>query len=128
MSTTPTRSALVVEDDNDIGQLLKFILEREGFAVEHVLDGRGAIDRVQAGPPVDLMLLDVMLPHATGHEVLAAARALPAWTKVPIIMLTAKSHEADVVRALDAGASDYVVKPFQPAALKARIRRLVSPT
>ena len=66
-----------------------------------------------------------MLPHATGHEILAALRGHEAWKAVPVVMLTAKSQEGDIVRALDAGANDYMVKPFQPAELKARIRRLV---
>jgi DNA-binding response OmpR family regulator len=127
MPTPSSRCALVVEDDADIGQLLKFILEREGFAVEHLLDGRAALERLASGPPVSLMLLDVMLPYATGQEILAAARADEAWRNVPVVMLTAKSRETDIVRALDAGANDYIVKPFQPAELKARIRRLVPP-
>lgn len=120
-----SRTTLVVEDDADIGQLLKFILEREGFTVEHIRDGRTALQRLVSGPTVDLMLLDVMLPHATGLEILAAVRADAAWRNVPVVMLTAKSRETDIVRALDAGANDYIVKPFQPAELKARIRRLV---
>lgn len=120
-----SRTALVVEDDADIGQLLKFILEREGFTVEHIRDGRTALQRLVSGPTVDLMLLDVMLPHATGLEILAAVRAGATWRNVPVVMLTAKSRETDIVRALDAGANDYIVKPFQPAELKARIRRLV---
>ena len=127
MPASPSRSALVVEDDADIGHLLKFILEREGFQVEHLLDGRAGLARVASGPPVDLLLLDVMLPFATGQEILAAVRAHEAWHKVPVVMLTAKSREADIVDALAAGANDYVVKPFQPAELKARIRRLVPP-
>lgn len=119
------RSALVVEDDADIGQLLKFILEREGFEVEHLADGRAALARLASGSTVDLILLDFMLPFASGLEVLAAARGLDGWRQVPIIMLTAKSSEADIVQALDLGANDYVVKPFQPAELRARLRRLV---
>ncbi|NJD89149.1 MAG: response regulator transcription factor [Betaproteobacteria bacterium] len=121
------RAALVVEDDPDIGQLLRFILEREGFEVTHLRDGRAALARVAQGDAPQLVLLDVMLPHATGHDVLAAIRAAAAWRGVPVVMLTAKSHEDDIVRALDAGANDYMVKPFQPAELKARVRRLVPP-
>jgi DNA-binding response OmpR family regulator len=121
------RTALVVEDDADIGQLLVFILEREGFLVTLMRDGRQALARISQGDPPRLVMLDVMLPHATGHEILAALRAHPAWKQVPVVMLTAKSLEADIVRALDAGANDYMLKPFQPAELRARIRRLVPP-
>ena len=126
MPTTPSSAstALVVEDDADIGKLLQWVLEREGFSVTVLPDGRAAMQRVAFAPP-DLVLLDVMLPHASGHQILAAIRANAAWKAVPVIMLTAKSQEADVVKALDAGANDYMVKPFQPAELRARIRRLV---
>ena len=119
------RTALVVEDDADIGQLLVFILEREGFLVTLMRDGRQALARIQQGDPTRLVMLDVMLPHATGHEILAVLRGNEVWKSVPVVMLTAKSQEGDIVRALDAGANDYMVKRFQPAELKARIRRLV---
>ena len=124
---TATRTALVVEDDGDIGQLLVFILEREGFLVTLMRDGRQALARIAQGDPTRLVILDVMLPHATGHEILGALRAHESWKAVPVVMLTAKSQEADIVRALDAGANDYMLKPFQPAELKARVRRLVPP-
>jgi DNA-binding response OmpR family regulator len=127
MPTTPSsaRTALVVEDDADIGKLLQWVLEREGFAVTLIADGGEAVRRVGAGNPTRLVLLDVMLPHASGHEILRVIRAHGDWKAVPVVMLTAKSQEADVVKALDAGASDYMVKPFQPAELRARVRRLV---
>lgn len=125
-SGTVVREAMVVEDDADIGRLLKFVLEREGFAVTLFLDGRVAAARVGSGAIPALVLLDVMLPYVNGYELLAMIRKTSAWKNVPVLMLTAKSGEADVVRALDAGASDYVTKPFQPAELRARIRRLVA--
>ena len=121
----PAREAVVVEDDEDIGRLLKFIVEREGFQVTLCPDGRAAGERVAGSPPPALVVLDVMLPYASGFDLLAAIRSSPAWSRVPLLRLTAKSREADVVRALDGGANDYVTKPFQPAELKARIRRLV---
>jgi DNA-binding response OmpR family regulator len=119
------REAVVVEDDEDIGRLLKFIVEREGFSVTLLPDGRAAGERVAGSSAPALVILDVMLPYSSGFELLAAIRKSPAWSKVPVLMLTAKSREADVVRALDGGANDYMTKPFQPAELKARIRRLV---
>jgi DNA-binding response OmpR family regulator len=124
----PRRDAVVVEDDEDIGRLLKFIVEREGFAVTLCPDGRVAGERVASSAPPAFVILDVMLPYASGFELLAAIRKSPAWSKVPVLMLTAKSREADVVRGLEGGANDYMTKPFQPAELKARIRRLVAPT
>ena len=119
------RTAFVVEDDADIGKLLQWVLERERFAVDVIPDGRTALDRVSGSAPPSLVILDVMLPHASGHEILRAIRANAQWKSVPVVMLTAKSQEADVVKALDAGANEYMVKPFQPAELRARIRRLV---
>jgi len=121
----PKREAVIVEDDADIGALLRFIVEREGFEVTLCPDGRVAGERVASSAAPALVILDVMLPYASGFDLLAAIRKSSAWSRVPVLMLTAKSREADVVRALDAGANDYVTKPFQPAELKARIRRLV---
>ena len=119
------RTALVVEDDPDIGKLLQWVLQREGFEVMLIADGRRAAEHVAAGEPSRLVLLDVMLPQVSGYDLLAAVRAHDAWKGVPVIMLSAKSQEHDIVRALDTGANDYMVKPFQPAELRARIRRLV---
>ena len=121
------RTALVVEDDPDIGRLLQWVLQREGFAVTLVADGRKAVEHIESGAPARLVILDLMLPQVSGHEILATLRAREPWRAVPVIMLTAKSQEKDIVKALDAGASDYMLKPFQPAELRARIRRLVPP-
>ena len=120
-----TRTALVVEDDADIGKLLHWVLERERFEVTLLGDGRTALERIQSGPPTSVVVLDVMLPHLSGHDLLERLRAREEWKRVPVIMLSAKSQEHDIVKALDAGANDYMVKPFQPAELRARVRRLV---
>ena len=126
MSSPPAREAVVVEDDEDIGRLLKFILEREGYRVTLYPDGRKASERFETQELPALVVLDVMLPYVNGHQLLDKIRGSALWKPVPVLMLTAKSGEADVVRALDGGASDYLTKPFQPAELKARVRRLVS--
>jgi DNA-binding response OmpR family regulator len=118
--------AVVVEDDEDIGRLLKFILEREGYRVTLYPDGRAASERLATAEVPALVVLDVMLPYVNGHQLLNTIRASGTWKAVPVLMLTAKSGETDVVRALDGGASDYLTKPFQPAELKARVRRLVA--
>ena len=118
------REAVVVEDDEDIGRLLQFILEREGFSVTLCADGRVAAARIESGEVPALVILDVMLPYVNGFELLAIVRKSPAWRQVPVLMLTAKSREGDIVRAQDEGANDYVTKPFRPAELTARIRRL----
>ena len=76
-------------------------------------------------PPPACALLDVMLPFHDGFQLVRVLRAQPGWERVPVILLTAKTQERDIVRGLEAGADDYVVKPFQPNELLARLRRLV---
>ena len=124
-ATSSQRKALIVEDDPYIGRLLTFLLEKEGFAPVLASDGRAGEDAIASDTPFAILLLDVMLPLVNGYELLQQARRMPAREGVPIIMLTAKSQEGDIVRALDLGANDHLVKPFQPNELKARIRRLV---
>ncbi|MNX74423.1 Transcriptional regulatory protein YycF [compost metagenome] len=119
------RTILIVEDDEDIAHLLGFILQREGFALHAASDGQTAMKLVDEIAPPSLILLDVMLPYADGFQLVSQIRAKPNWESVPIVMLTAKSQEKDIVRALDAGANDYVLKPFQPQELMARLRRFL---
>jgi DNA-binding response OmpR family regulator len=118
-------TALVVEDARAIAMLLRFILEREGFRVEHAADGREAQRLIASMSPPAVVLLDIMLPYADGFELIASIRAQPGWETLPILMLSSKGSEGDIARALDAGADDYMVKPFQPDELKARLRRLL---
>jgi DNA-binding response OmpR family regulator len=123
MSENP--AVLVVEDDEHINYLLDFILAREGFTIHAAKDGKQAMELVDTITPPQLALLDVMLPYADGFQILAHIRAKPEWKDVPILMLTSKSQEKDIVRALEGGAADYVLKPFQPLELMARLRRFI---
>lgn len=109
---------LVVDDDRQLSEMLGMVLQGEGFLTEHAVDGTEAVERFQSMRP-DLVLLDLMLPGIDGIEVCSQIRAESG---VPIIMLTARSDTTDVVRGLEAGADDYVVKPFNPVELIARIR------
>ncbi len=109
---------LVVDDDRALAEMLSMVLQGEGFLVEHAYDGPAAVDQFRASRP-DLVLLDVMLPGLDGIGVCEQIRAESG---VPIIMLTARTDTRDVVRGLEVGADDYVVKPFNPAELIARIR------
>ncbi len=112
---------LVVDDDAQLSSIISFTLRREGFAVSTAGDGEQAIDLWQEETP-DLILLDVNLPKMSGHEVL---RRIRSESKTPVIMLTVRSDEEDVVRGLDLGADDYVSKPFSPRTLVARIRAVL---
>ncbi|TWI04575.1 response regulator receiver domain-containing protein [Luteimonas cucumeris] len=116
---------LVIEDEEDIALIVRFLLERQGFVVEHVADGRAGLERIESGPAPDLVLMDYMLPFRDGMELVERLRAQAGWSSVPVLMLTAKARETDIVRALEIGADDYVTKPFQPEELLARIRRLL---
>lgn len=124
MASADTPRVLVVEDDEHIQRLLKFILEAEGFAVELAGDARAVRERLERLPPPALVTLDVMLPDGDGYEVLALLRAKSGWQGVPVLMISARSQEKDVARGREAGADDYLVKPFTPDELRSRVRRL----
>jgi phosphate regulon transcriptional regulator PhoB len=115
---------LVVEDEPDIRGLIVHHLERDGFECRTAVSGVDALASVRAAAP-DLVVLDVMLPGIDGLEVCRRLRADPASSAVPIIMLTAKAHEVDRVVGLELGADDYVVKPFSPKELVARVRAVL---
>lgn len=117
---------LVAEDDPIVAKLLSHTLTRRGFTVHHALDGRQASKLVQSMAPPRLALLDLMLPYVSGFELITQIRAMPLWSEVPIIVLTSMSQEGSAVRALDAGANDYIVKPFRPDELVARVRRFTA--
>jgi DNA-binding response OmpR family regulator len=112
---------LVVEDERTIADAIAARLDAEGFAVDHVQDGLAALDRAAAWDP-ELVVLDVMLPGLDGHEV---CRRLQADRPVPVLMLTARDDEIDLLVGLGIGADDYMTKPFSMRELVARIRVLL---
>ena len=112
---------LVVDDEESIVDLLRSYLTRDGFQVETAMDGPAALAKARAFHP-DVVVLDIMLPGLDGLEVL---RQLRAESQVYVVMLTAKSEEADKVVGLSVGADDYVTKPFSPRELAARIRAIL---
>lgn len=118
---------LIIEDSPVIVGMVVFMLQREGYEPLVAEDGRKAMEFLQGDLVPDAVILDIILPYMDGFELLTAMRALPTWQKVPIIMLTAKSQETDVIRGLDLGADDYIVKPLRPMELAARLRRFLKP-
>lgn len=115
---------LIIEDESAVVTLLRYNLEHAGFEVDAVMDGEEGLIAVDENPP-DLILLDWMLPRLSGIELCRQLRRGPKTKNIPIIMLTARGEEADTVRGLDAGADDYVSKPFSPAELMARVQALL---
>jgi len=115
---------LIVEDEPDIRELVVHHLKREGYQVSAAASGEEALRQVQAAPP-DLVLLDLMMPAMDGLEVCRRLRQDPATASLPIVMLTAKGDEIDRVLGLEIGADDYVVKPFSPKELLARVRAVL---
>jgi DNA-binding response OmpR family regulator len=117
----PLPRVLVVEDEDDIRTLVRYNLEQEGFAVNDARDGAEGYESIHRHPP-DALVLDLMLPGMSGLELCQKLRAEAATRSLPIVMLTAKSSEVDRILGLEMGADDYVVKPFSPRELLARVR------
>jgi phosphate regulon transcriptional regulator PhoB len=115
---------LIVEDEADIRELLRYNLAQEGYAVEEAQDGAAALERIERRAP-DLLLLDLMLPRMSGLELCRRVRANTGTITLPILMLTARGTEADRVLGLEMGADDYVVKPFSPREVVARVKALL---
>lgn len=117
---------LLIEDDPDMNALINFMLEHNRFEVQRFNNGKLARDWILSQPAPDLISLDIMLPQIDGLELIATIRRQPGWEKVPIVMLTSKSDELTVQRALKLGANEFLVKPFQPEDYLARVKRLLA--
>ena len=117
-------NVLVIEDDPDILELIKYNLEKNGFNVCTAMNGEDGIAKAQENLP-EIILLDIMLPTIDGLEVCKNLRQSETTIKIPIIMLTAKGEESDIVIGLELGADDYVTKPFSPNELVARIKAIL---
>lgn len=123
-----THRALVVEDNEHVAYMLEFMLERAGYDVTLAANGRDAQAAIENIERVDVILLDLMLPYVSGYQLIAEIRENHDWQYVPIVVLSGKILEEDIVKALDLGANDYVTKPFRPEELLARLRRVVADT
>ncbi len=118
-------TVLVVEDDATILQLLEVNLEMEGFTVLRAEDGAVGLESARANVP-DVVVSDVMMPVMSGLELVRALKAEPATASIPVILLSAKAQGSDVRQGIDAGADDYITKPFEPLDLVDRVNALLS--
>ena len=119
-----TPVVLAADDDEDILALVTFRLERSGYAVLQARDGAEALELARERTP-DLAVLDVMMPKIDGLELTRRLRAEQATSRMPIILLTARAQDTDVQQGFDAGADDYIRKPFSPRELKARVEAML---
>jgi two-component system, OmpR family, alkaline phosphatase synthesis response regulator PhoP len=124
-TTSPSRHVLVADDEPHIGRIIKMKLEQGPFRVTLVYDGREAMEAIERHEDISLVLLDLMMPHLSGLDVLAAVRANPKHRDLPCIILTAAGQEQQHTRAMELGATDFLTKPFSPKRLYARAAELV---
>ena len=115
---------LVIEDEAALVELIRYNLEKEGFRVSAANDGEEGLALLKESKP-DLLVLDWMLPHVSGIEICRQIRRKTELRDLPVIMLTARGEEADRIRGLEVGADDYIIKPFSPSELVARIRAVL---
>jgi len=117
----PRRHILLADDEPHIGKIIQLKLELGPYEVSLVEDGREALRRIAGDEPLDLILLDIMMPYHSGLRVLEELRRMPHRRETPVIILTAKGQDADRKRAAELGADDFFTKPFSPNKLLARI-------
>ena len=118
------KTILIVEDEEDIIELISFHIKKEGFQIEFTTQGDDALTMVEKVQP-DLILLDLMLPGMDGFDVCRELKTSQQFRHIPIIMVSAKSEEPDIVAGLELGAEDYVTKPFSPKILISRVKAVL---
>ncbi len=124
MNDSSTHHALVADDEPHIGRIIKMKLEQGPFRVTLAYDGREALDALAREPDISIVLLDLMMPHLSGLDVLSAMRSDDRWRELPCIILTAAGQEQQHQRALELGATEFLTKPFSPKKLYARTAEL----
>ena len=124
--TDPRRQILVADDEPHIGRIIQLKLERAPYDVTLVPDGRTAVEKLESDEPIDLVLLDIMMPYVSGLEVLEKLKQLPHRRELPVIILTAKGQDPDREQAMQLGATDLFTKPFSPNKLLIRINEILS--
>jgi DNA-binding response OmpR family regulator len=119
-----TKRIVLAEDEPQIAKLVEFKLKKEGYQVTWKENGEEALKAIKEEKP-DLILLDVMMPVMDGYEVLRQVKEDEGLKDIPVIMLTARAQERDVVKGIGSGAEDYITKPFHPAELLVRVKRIL---
>lgn len=118
---------LIAEDDKDIRDLVVLTLQFSGFDVDAAEDGAAAVEKADAATtPYDIILMDVRMPRMTGYEACRRLKEMEHTKEIPIIFLSAKGQEAEIQTGIDAGASDYILKPFSPDALVNTIKKVLN--
>lgn len=125
-ATSSVPTVLMIEDHDDTACLVRFILERNGYAVRHAPDGKNAKRLTESSEPPDLVLLDISLPSLSGFEVLHAIRSTPTWEQIPVVMLTANGRPESMAEATTLGATEYLKKPFTPEHLLRTVASFMS--
>lgn len=115
---------LIAEDERDIRDLVTFSLKFGGFEVVQASNGQEAVERAQAEMP-DLILMDVRMPKMTGYEACKALKAMPAMRHIPVVFLSAKGQESEIQQGVEAGAEEYILKPFAPDELTKQIKSVL---
>ena len=119
-----TKRILVAEDDPASRELIRELLEMEGYDVQMALNGRDALNQLQQSAPPDLVMLDIQMPELDGYEVMKRLRNLPAYATVPVVAFTAYAMAGDRERALAAGFDSYITKPIRVASLREELKKL----
>jgi DNA-binding response OmpR family regulator len=126
MNKNDQPSIFLVEDSDDCARMLKFLFGRQGFTVVHAKDGMEALSMLNTINRPSVVILDMMLPYVKGLRILANIRNKASWRDVPVVMLTGDGTSHTIVNAFEIGANDYVLKPYKPMELVARVKRLVT--